>query len=196
MVPKRLSVKLFAANPEVVEPDAFMPVFQRWIQRHTVEGLLIDVADYKHVPDGPGMVLIGHEGDYSYTYSDGRPGIQYVRKITSGGDLAANVATAFRLAIQAAQALEAEKRLGGLKFRYDEAEIALIDRLRAPNTPETWGSVRADLEPSLAALYGDAAVVLTLLHADPRDLLTIGLKAAGPVTAAELLARLGEAVSA
>src|SRR5512139_3069428 len=110
MIPKRLSVKLFAANPEVVTAEAFMPVFQRWIQRKSVEGLLIDVADYKHVPDGPGMVLIGHEGDYSYNYTDGRPGLLYVRKITSGDSFEANVATAFRLAIQAAQALEAEKK--------------------------------------------------------------------------------------
>ncbi len=55
MLPKRISIKLFARNPQVVKPEAFVPVFQRWIQQHAVEGLLIDVADYKHVPDGPGI---------------------------------------------------------------------------------------------------------------------------------------------
>jgi len=29
-----------------------------------VPGLLIDVADYAHVPDGPGVILIGHDVDY------------------------------------------------------------------------------------------------------------------------------------
>lgn len=190
MVPKRLSIKLFAANPDVVDASAFMPVFQRWIQRKSVEGLLIDVADYKHVPDGPGMVLIGHEGDYSYNYTDGRPGLLYVRKIVAGNDLAAAVASAFRLVMLAAQLLEAEKKLGGLKFNYGEAEIGLLDRLKTPNTPETRASVKAELEPSLAALYGDTRIELSSVREDPREVLTVGLRAAGPVSAADLLERL------
>jgi hypothetical protein len=194
MVPKRLSVKLFAANPEVVDASAFMPVFQRWIQRKSVEGLLIDVADYKHVPDGPGMVLIGHEGDYSYSYADGRPGLLYVRKVAFGGDLAASVAAACRLALLAAQLLEAEKKLGGLKFNYDEAQIGLLDRLKTPNTPEEWTSVKAELEPSLAALYGDTPIELISVREDPREALTVGLSASGPVSAADLLDRLAKIV--
>ena len=30
-----------------------IPVFHRWIQEQALPGLLIDVADYRHVPEGP-----------------------------------------------------------------------------------------------------------------------------------------------
>lgn len=192
MNPKRLSIKIFAANPDVVSAAAFMPVFQRWIQRKSVEGLLIDVADYKHVPNGPGMVLIGHEGDYSYNYADGRPGILYVLKIAPSADLAVNVAVALKRAVQAAQLIEGEKRLGGLKFGYNEVQIGLLDRLRTPNTPETWEAVTAELAGPLAELFG-AAPELSLLDDNPRAAQTIQVRAAGPVEAAALLERLEKA---
>ena len=41
--------------------------------------LLLDVADYKHVQEGPGIVLIGHEADYSLDLGGGRAGLVYDR---------------------------------------------------------------------------------------------------------------------
>ena len=80
MISQRISVKFFVSEPDAVHLPAFIPVFHRWIQDHAVEGLLIDVADYKHVPEGPGILLIGHEGDYSIDMAKGRPGLLYSRK--------------------------------------------------------------------------------------------------------------------
>ena len=40
-------------------------MFHRWIQTRAVDGLLIDVADYTHLKDGPQVLLAGHEGNYS-----------------------------------------------------------------------------------------------------------------------------------
>ena len=192
MVPKRMGIKFFASNPEAVELPAFVPVFQRWIQQHAVEGLLIDVADYKHVPDGPGIVLIGHEGDYAYDLSGSRPGIQYVRKTPLHDSLASSISALYRLALSAGQKLEAEPSLNGLSFRYGEAQITLLDRLRAPNIPETWDAVRAEIQGPLTALYGDAAVELTPVHDDPRECLTVSIRAGGDFPAAGLLERLAK----
>ena len=58
-----VNVKVFAKAP--VDLAAAIPVFHRWIQEGACEELLIDVADYRHVPAGPGVVLIGHEANYS-----------------------------------------------------------------------------------------------------------------------------------
>ena len=41
-------------------------VFHAWIQKGAVEGLLLDVADYQHIQDGPGMILIGDQVDYAF----------------------------------------------------------------------------------------------------------------------------------
>ena len=52
--------------------DDFIPVFHRWIQKQTVSGhLLIDVHDYSHIHQGPGILLVGHEGNFSIDLADG-----------------------------------------------------------------------------------------------------------------------------
>ena len=48
--------------------------------------LLLDVADYRHVPAGPGVMLIGNEGDYSVDNTGDRLGIRYNRKAALDGD--------------------------------------------------------------------------------------------------------------
>src|SRR4030095_5221476 len=63
---QRIGVKLFAADGSSVQPREFVPIFHRWIQTQAVANhLLIDVADYAHVPDGPGVLLVAHEGNFS-----------------------------------------------------------------------------------------------------------------------------------
>ena len=79
-IPQRIKVKYFVQEPAAVDLPAFIPVFHHWIQEHRVEGLLIDVADYKHMQNGPGIVLIGHEADYALDLAGGRPGLIYDRK--------------------------------------------------------------------------------------------------------------------
>ena len=73
MIPLRTQVKFFLSNADAVDLAAFAPVFQRWIQQKSLEGQLVDVADYRHVFEGPGVVLIGHDSDYTH------------RKIAPGG---------------------------------------------------------------------------------------------------------------
>ena len=50
IVPRRIGIKFNLKQPPKLQPDDILPIFQRWIQDHTVEGMLIDVIDYKHVP--------------------------------------------------------------------------------------------------------------------------------------------------
>src|SRR5690606_13498875 len=108
MLPRRFSVKYFVSNPEHVELSKFVPIFQRWIQRDLVEGLLIDVAAYEHVHEGPGILLIGDEGDYSLDIRDGRPGLMYTRKRQITGTLPDVLRVSTRLALIAVQKLLAE----------------------------------------------------------------------------------------
>src|SRR3954465_5689913 len=69
MIPLRTQVKFFlttaegVANADGIDLAAFAPVFQRWIQQKSVEGQFVDVADYRHVFEGPSIVLIGHDSD-------------------------------------------------------------------------------------------------------------------------------------
>ena len=78
-LPRRIKAKAFFQNP--VDPELVIPIFNRWISDRTLEGhLMVDIADYRHVPNGPSVMLVGHEADIVIDHGDGRPGLAYIRK--------------------------------------------------------------------------------------------------------------------
>jgi len=175
MIPNRLSVKFYIQNPQTLDLAAVKPVFYRWIQEHALEGLLIDVADYKHVAAGPGLMLIGHEGDYAIDSRDSRPGVQYTRKQAKGDDLAALLRQAFRLAADAALKLIAEDTVN-ITVDFSEARIEFLDRLHYPNTPETLASLQETLQAFATPIFGDD-VTFESANNDGRDVFALRLKA-------------------
>jgi hypothetical protein len=83
---QHINVRLPLKDPENIDFDAVIPVFHSWIQGQVCVELLLDVADYRHVHGGSGIVLIGHEADYSLDNTDNRWGIRYNRKTAVHGD--------------------------------------------------------------------------------------------------------------
>lgn len=192
-MPFRTQVKFFLENAESLDLAPFAGVFQQWIQRQALEGLPIDVADYRHVYEGPGVVLIGHESDYSVERRGGRLGLLHTRKRQGEGDLQTQLRTALRLALAACELLEAEKVFTPrLKFRADEIEIRFADRLQFPNRPETLALVQEGLGAVLAELYGDEAARFAPVSQDERALFTVEVHAEGAARASigELRRRL------
>ncbi len=82
---QHVNVKLLVQNPEEANLEPLIPVFHSWIENQNGDELLIDVADYTHVPAGPGIVLIGHEGNYSVDNTGNRLGVRYNRKAAFDG---------------------------------------------------------------------------------------------------------------
>jgi hypothetical protein len=189
----KLAIKFFAEGSPDLGHDAFIPVFHSWIQQHALsDHLLIDVADYAHVPDGPGTVLVAHEANLSTDREDGKLGLLYVRKqpIQGAANFPRRLAGVFRAALEAAAKLEDEVTLRSrLRFRSDEFTFRIHDRLLAPNTPQTFEQVKPQLQRFLSELYSGGA--LTLTHAGtPDDLFEIRVKAAASPTIASLRQRL------
>ena len=86
MQPFKISVKFFVDDPSGIDAHLFVPVFHSWIQQHAVaEHMLIDVADYEHVHNGPGTVLIAHEANFYLDKLDGFLGFTYSRKQPAPG---------------------------------------------------------------------------------------------------------------
>lgn len=188
MLPFRTQVKLFLDNPAAVDVAVFSGVFQRWIQDNVLDELIIDVADYRHVFEGPGIVLIGHFSDYAIESRDGRLGLLYTRKRQTDTNLQNQLQTAFRMALKAAELLQAEAAFSpSLRFRADEVEIRLLDRLQFPNHPETLELVNDDLSAVLAGLYGDKPVNFAPVYQDTRYVFTVKAQAEGVATISDLL---------
>ena len=73
---QHLMVRLPVAPPEALELTPFLAVFHRWIREGCCPELLIDVADYRHVPFGPGVVLVGHEAEYAMENGNAAPALR------------------------------------------------------------------------------------------------------------------------
>ncbi len=183
---QHINVKIFAREADIRLGDA-IPVFHRWIQDRACEEMLVDVADYQHVPNGPGVMLIAHEANYSLDQTEGRLGLLYNRKGVLDGDTQDNLRQAFRAALAACRRLEEEPPFRGrLRFDPGECEVLINDRLIAPNTEETWQALRPELERFCEALYGAGAFQLER-RGEPRDRFRVGVQAS---TAPELGAAL------
>ncbi|MEP7288781.1 MAG: hypothetical protein ABI947_23765 [Chloroflexota bacterium] len=198
MIPSRTQVKFFLDNPETVDSAAlasFSRLFQRWIQQHALEGMLIDVADYRHVFEGPSVVLIGHDSDYAIEKRDGRLGLLFTRKRQVDTDLATQLRTSLRLALAAANLLESEPTFTPtLKFRADEIEIRFLDRLQLPNRPETFDLVKDDLQAVLTELFGTEAVTFAPASQDQRLPFTVDVRSQAAARISELLHHLQPSV--
>jgi len=187
---QKIQVKLYADRPEGVDPEAVVPVFHRWIREAAIgDGeLLIDVADYSHVPKGPGVALIGHQSDYFLDEGEGRPGLLFSRKRGfSGADDRACLRDALRRTLQACRLLEQDAGLE-LRFRTDEVLVRIQDRLRAPNTAATFAEVEPLLRETLGELF-EGEVELEHVE-DPRGPFTVRVRTGASAGVPSLLARL------
>jgi hypothetical protein len=169
---QHINIKFYVENPESVNLADYGAVFNSWIQEQRLEELLIDVADYLHVHHGPGIMLIGHEADYSLDHRAGRLGLLYNRKEQLEGTTQEKLAQAVRAALTAAQILEKEN---GLKFIGSEVQIIVNDRLLVPNTGEMFDALEPDLQAFFNRLYRGAEVTLAHL-VNPRERFTVNAK--------------------
>ncbi len=181
----QLAIKLYAADPGAVALDVFPPIFHRWIQEHRLPGeMLIDVADYRHVVDGPGILLVAHQAHIAIDGERGPLGLLYALKRDQPGELADKLVEAFRAALAAARALE-EDPSRPIRFRADRIRIAVMSRRLAPNTAETFAAARPALEAFAARIHPGRQPSIEHL-ADPRAPFAVDVAVAGPLALTEL----------
>ena len=192
---QHVNVKLLLENPEDLNLDAVITVFHSWIQDQVCEELLLDVADYRHVHHGPGVVLIGHGADYAIDNTDGRLGIRYNRKAPLEGSNQDRLAQAVRAALAVAERLQQDTRLNGkLHFNGQDFEIFINDRLLAPNTPETRQALEPEFRDFLVVLFGRIEHSLNF-ESDPRRLFGAKIRTAEPIAVSHLLLNLARGES-
>ena len=187
MIPFRTQVKFFLDTTNPIDGALFTGVFQRWIQENLLDELLIDVADYRHVFQGPGTVLIGHYSDYTIDNRDGRLGLIYTRKRQSTEDVAAQLRSSLQSNLKAAELLEHEAAFKpALKFKTDEIEVRFVDRLNFKNSTATFDSIKDDVSAVLSEFYSAYPVQIEQVQSDPRDLFALRVTAQGAVSLADL----------
>lgn len=170
----RLRAKYFLQDGADPDLDALIPVFHRWIQEQVLDELMIDVADYKHVHHGPGILLIGHAADYALDLDQGRPGLVYHRKRDVPPILEEALRLVVERAVLGAHLLGTEDTLEG-RFAFDPGtlEISFTDRLRAPNRHQTLDHLLEKVTAVLTDLYGTSSLEVAWVDDDVRMPLTL-----------------------
>jgi hypothetical protein len=191
MEAEKIQFKLFATpdSADAAPPEAFIAIFHRWIKERLLPELLIDVANYVHVPKGPGIVLIGHGCDYFMDQGEGRLGLLFSRK-RSGPPPAERLLDAARRTFHAALLLERDAELGGkLRFASGELVFRINDRLRAPNTEETLAAVRPELEEFARRVFAAPFELVRL--GGPQELFAVRVTSRATAPLATYLERVG-----
>jgi hypothetical protein len=194
MEPQKLQIKLFTDRATGISPEAFVVVFHNWIKKKLLPELMIDVANYAHVPKGPGVALIGHGNDYFIDEGEGRLGLLYSRK-RGAPEPGQRVADAFRRTLHAASLIENDASLaaGGanVRFRTDELQLRINDRLGAPNDDATFAALKPELDGFCRELFGAPCDITRAGTA--RSLFTVKIATGAKTDVATLLGRLGGA---
>ena len=188
---QRLQLKIFVTPDSAlaVEPEAFIGVFHRWIKERVLSELVIDVANYLHVPKGPGVVLIGHGADYFLDHGEGRVGLLYNRKRV-GPPPEDRLSDLVRRTLHGALLLEREPALGGkLRFASSEMLFRINDRLAAPNRDATFEALRPELAAWSHRIFAGRFDLARVGAA--KDLFSVRLTSPANDSLAVLLDRMG-----
>ncbi|MDA0836257.1 MAG: hypothetical protein O3B01_00580 [Planctomycetota bacterium] len=174
---QKIGIKFYLEDSESVEQKDFIPVFHSWIREKSVDGhLLIDIHDYSHVPGGPGILLVAHEGNF-YMDEEGGTGLLYTRKQSQDGDLEARVRGVVTTALDACRRLESDESLN-LKFKTDQFDVISNDRLSLDNSDEA----AAQLAAAVQAVAGADAIVEKKQNC-PKERLTLTVTGASVLAA-------------
>ena len=178
--------KIHVEGPLGFDPAKVVDVLHQWVAAQSIPGvLLIDVAELLHVPNGPGVIAVGHEADYSLDHTGGIWGVLHRRKTVFPGTNANRIAQALGGAAQTAVRLEAAFP-GLLKVSRTTFELIVNDRGLAPNTPATYAAAQPEIEATLRALLGHGDFQLTRHDRESRQRFGVTVTSAKPFDLAAL----------
>ena len=180
---KRFDIKFFADDPTRVRFEDYTSVFTRWRDEDPEEWL--DIADYVHIPSGPGMMLIGKDHHVSLDNRHGRPGLLYSVREPLSGSNAERIAEGLRRALGFAARIEAEESVS-VRFDLDVFEFIVNDRVSFPNEEGTSNAVQEDLRSALGDVFGAGPFEIAW-NDDPRERLTLTVTTKESRSAGELL---------
>jgi hypothetical protein len=142
-------MKVFFREVRRVDPSAVIAMMQRWIREALLPGLPIDVVDYRHVADGPAVLLIAHGEQIAVEWHCGEPGLRYASRGPASLD------ELLGLAVQAARLVEESAEIGGAwQLVLDRLELGIRDRLRTPRRSRTFERLYPELRDHFMGVFG------------------------------------------
>ena len=180
--PSRLSFKIDLGPAEEYNTDAWVAAFHELVAEQRLDGLSIDVTDYRHVKNGPGVLLIGLEGDFGIETIDGCAGLKYTRKRALPNSLIDALLLVYRQLIEVCHVLRSDAPNSvHILDTHSRIELQFLDRLSYPGAPnENTQRLLRKIYSFFASIYGDSEVDVRLVGVDERRPLTIRVDANSP----------------
>ncbi|MYB53392.1 MAG: hypothetical protein F4X77_14525 [Acidobacteriia bacterium] len=155
---QRIDVKLLLDCPPDPDLDQFLVIFDRWRKADDHPADWVDLADYAHMPGGPGILIAGKRDTFSVNLNPPGPGLLTSVRRGLEGSLEDRFREALRRALEFNAAIMAEPEFPAeFSAREGAWEIYVNDRLGFPNTDPTDRVVR----PAVAAALGVVPESLT-----------------------------------
>lgn len=155
---QRIDVKLLLDCPPDPDLDQFLVIFDRWRKADDHPADWVDLADYAHMPGGPGILIAGKRDTFSVNLNPPGPGLLTSVRRGLEGSLEDRFREALRRAREFNAAVLAEPEFPAeFSVREGAWEIYVNDRLGFPNTDPTDWLVR----PAVAAALGVVPESLT-----------------------------------
>jgi len=185
---QRLNVKVFIEQPDAVQLADFIDIFHSWIQ--ATDGVYHDVADYSHMPAGPGVVLVANDANVSIDESENRRGLLFGQKSRLENSNQEKLRSVFRSALENCRKLEEEPALRGrVGFAANEAVVSLNDRSLGANTQGNFDELKSEIDTFAKVLFRGAEVRFERTL-DPRQRLNVHLKSSANINPRQALERL------
>lgn len=170
---QRIDVKLLLDAPPAPNLDPFLAIFDRWRRMEDHACDWVDLADYAHMAQGPGILIAGKRDRCAVNLNHPGPGLLTSTQSGLCGSLRERFAEALRRARELNAALLAEPEFpADFKPREGCWEIFVNDRLAFPNDD----AADARIRPAAAAAFGVSPASLAR-HADPLGRLGYSLRA-------------------
>ncbi len=147
---QRIGLKIFADPPAQLSLNPFLAIFGRWRAEASHPAQWVDLADYAHMPQGPGIMLIGKLANFSFDLAQPGPGALYVSKKDLSGSYEDRLRRVMREGFELAARLAAEAEFPtGVRLKRQQLELFFNDRLETPNTDATDG----ELGPAVGRVF-------------------------------------------
>ena len=151
---QKIGIKLFFDVNEDYSSKEFIPEFHKWIQNESIKDhLLIDVADYSHIIDGPGVMLIAHEANISLDQEHRKPGLLYMRKTKVNGEFKERFIKVLSMTIYNAKRLKNNNINQQINYISNTFRFIANDRLYAENTDIMQNLYKQEIKKALIEEY-------------------------------------------
>ncbi len=164
---QRINVKIFTPSPSDMELEPFLAILHNWLGKNED---WLDIADYIHMINGPGVVLFGRICFVSFDNTDGDPGVLYGHRFGLPGSLKDRIQTVLDNAIITAQEIVCDPLCPSeLQSQAQKLEISINDRGQAPNTAETAEVLEPVVQEVLEQRFGKGGFEIQRIE-DPKRL--------------------------